>query len=163
MKNEHGLDANYFARDLERVLRDINSYTPDDLARKLARLAMVADEAVTLATVAPEQESAGYGLWMPGEAKPRLYHASLSASESAAQRWGEAYKGCRHVELYAGVVPVGNIAIQEAWEAAGGNPGIKASKDELLVALKQLDSVCDELQVAFKQLDSVCNETDQQH
>ncbi len=36
------------------------------------------------------------------------------------------------------------ISIQEAWEACGGNPGIKATKAELIEALKQLDSVCDE-------------------
>lgn len=36
------------------------------------------------------------------------------------------------------------IPIQEAWEAAGGNPGIKATKEELLTALRQLDAVCDE-------------------
>jgi hypothetical protein len=36
------------------------------------------------------------------------------------------------------------ITVQEAWEAAGGNPGIKASKADLLEALRQLDKVCDE-------------------
>lgn len=36
------------------------------------------------------------------------------------------------------------ITVQEAWEAAGGNPGIKASKADLLEALRQLDEVCDE-------------------
>lgn len=37
-----------------------------------------------------------------------------------------------------------SISIQEVWEAAGGNPGIKATRGELLTALKQLDEVCDE-------------------
>jgi hypothetical protein len=36
------------------------------------------------------------------------------------------------------------ITVQEAWEAAGGNPGIKATKSELLDALSMLDKVCDE-------------------
>lgn len=36
------------------------------------------------------------------------------------------------------------ITIQEAWEAAGGNPGIKATREELVTALRQLDDVCDE-------------------
>jgi Protein of unknown function (DUF551) len=36
------------------------------------------------------------------------------------------------------------ITVQEAWEAAGGNPGIKATKAELLEALRMLDDVCDE-------------------
>jgi hypothetical protein len=36
------------------------------------------------------------------------------------------------------------IAVQTAWEAAGGNPGIQASRDDLVVALHDLDRVCDE-------------------
>jgi hypothetical protein len=36
------------------------------------------------------------------------------------------------------------ISIQEAWEAAGGNPGITPGKEELLTALRLLDEVCDE-------------------
>lgn len=36
------------------------------------------------------------------------------------------------------------ITVQEAWEAAGGSPGVKATKQELLEALRQLDKVCDE-------------------
>ncbi|WP_186214671.1 hypothetical protein [Burkholderia gladioli] len=31
------------------------------------------------------------------------------------------------------------IGVQEAWEAAGGNPGIKASREQLVAALKMLD------------------------
>ena len=37
------------------------------------------------------------------------------------------------------------ITIQEAWEAAGGNPGIKASKQELLNALRSMDEAIDEI------------------
>ena len=37
-----------------------------------------------------------------------------------------------------------HISVQEAWEAAGGNPGITATKEELIDALKLLDEVCDE-------------------
>lgn len=36
------------------------------------------------------------------------------------------------------------LSVQEAWEAAGGNPGIKPSKVDLLDALRMLDKVCDE-------------------
>lgn len=36
------------------------------------------------------------------------------------------------------------ISIQEAWVAAGGNPGVVATRQELLTALRQLDEVCDE-------------------
>lgn len=44
--NEYGLDSDYFRRKLERMLRDVNSYTPDEMARELARMARTADEAV---------------------------------------------------------------------------------------------------------------------
>jgi hypothetical protein len=36
------------------------------------------------------------------------------------------------------------ISVQETWEAAGGNPGIKATKEDLLIALRLLDQVADE-------------------
>lgn len=42
--NEYGLDADYFRRKLERVLRDVKSYKPDEMARELARMARTADE-----------------------------------------------------------------------------------------------------------------------
>jgi len=38
------------------------------------------------------------------------------------------------------------ITIQEAWEACGGNPGIQATKSELVTTLKMLDEVCNEAQ-----------------
>jgi hypothetical protein len=39
----------------------------------------------------------------------------------------------------------GTIGIQEAWEVAGGNPGIKATREDLLIALRDLDAVADEV------------------
>lgn len=36
------------------------------------------------------------------------------------------------------------VAVQTAWEWAGGNPGIKATAEELKVALQELDKACDE-------------------
>lgn len=39
----------------------------------------------------------------------------------------------------------GTISIQEAWEVAGGNPGIKATREDLLIALRDLDAVADEV------------------
>lgn len=48
----------------------------------------------------------------------------------------------------AAPVAADTISIQEAWEAAGGNPGIKATKSELLDALRMLDKVCDEAPAA---------------
>lgn len=36
------------------------------------------------------------------------------------------------------------VSVQQAWEWAGGNPGVKATAEELKVALETLDQVCDE-------------------
>jgi len=35
------------------------------------------------------------------------------------------------------------VTVQEAWEWAGGNPGIKATRADLEAALRDLDAVCD--------------------
>ncbi|MFG8814708.1 hypothetical protein ACEPW0_03350 [Pseudomonas aeruginosa] len=55
-RNRYGLDAHYFNKNLQRILRDFGSFTPDELARSLIILAKVADEKV----VAQAQHSAGY-------------------------------------------------------------------------------------------------------
>jgi len=44
--NAHGLDANYFHKNLARMLRDVRNYTPDEMSRSLIRLAMVGDPSV---------------------------------------------------------------------------------------------------------------------
>ncbi|MGB0662827.1 MAG: hypothetical protein ACPGMR_03455 [Pontibacterium sp.] len=46
MKNEYGLDVSYFEGKLNQIVRDVRNYTPDELARALARLSVAADESV---------------------------------------------------------------------------------------------------------------------
>lgn len=46
MKNEYGLDVSYFRRYFELMVRDVNNYTPSEMARSLARMSIVADEKV---------------------------------------------------------------------------------------------------------------------
>ncbi|MFU7017464.1 hypothetical protein ACM75Y_28965 [Pseudomonas aeruginosa] len=58
-RNRYGLDAHYFNKNLQRILRDFESFTPDELARSLIILAKVADEKV----VAQAQHSVPEG-WM---------------------------------------------------------------------------------------------------
>lgn len=41
--------------------------------------------------------------------------------------------------------PAETMTLQEVWNAAGGNPGIKPTRDDVLLALKTLDEVCDEV------------------
>ena len=64
-----------------------------------------------------------------------------------------AEAGCRYGDGDAAITALraaleqpeqATVTIQEAWEAAGGNPGIKATKEELITALQLLDKVCDE-------------------
>lgn len=43
MKNRFGLDQDYFEENLSILLRDISCYRPDEMARALVRLAIVAD------------------------------------------------------------------------------------------------------------------------
>lgn len=43
MKNRFGLDQDYFERNLSVLLRDICIFRPDEMARALVRLAIVAD------------------------------------------------------------------------------------------------------------------------
>lgn len=40
--------------------------------------------------------------------------------------------------------PSETITVQQAWEWAGGNPGIKATRQELEEVLREMDAVCDE-------------------
>lgn len=42
------------------------------------------------------------------------------------------------------VAAPGAMSLQEVWEAAGGNPGIQPSREEVLTALRLLDAACDE-------------------
>ena len=39
--NEYGLDVHYFRKNLERILRDIDRYKPEEMKTALTRLASV--------------------------------------------------------------------------------------------------------------------------
>lgn len=46
MTNEYGLDVNYFKRYFKLMVRDVANYTPDEMARSLARMSVVANSEV---------------------------------------------------------------------------------------------------------------------
>jgi hypothetical protein len=48
MPNEYGLDYKYFIKKLSLVIRDADRYTPDEMARELARLSVTADGSIIL-------------------------------------------------------------------------------------------------------------------
>jgi hypothetical protein len=58
MTNSYGLDVSYFEGKLKLVLRDIKNYTPDELARELARYSVAADKAVILEPEFNKQQAA---------------------------------------------------------------------------------------------------------
>ncbi len=58
-RNRYGVDAHYFNKNLQRILRDFESFTPDELARSLIILAKVADEKVVAQHSVPEISGIG--------------------------------------------------------------------------------------------------------
>ena len=42
MTNKYNLDTAYFKKNLERIIRDIENYTPEEMVRALSILAEVA-------------------------------------------------------------------------------------------------------------------------
>ena len=48
MKNRYRLDVSYFQGKLAQVTSSLDNYTPEELARELARLSVTADESVIL-------------------------------------------------------------------------------------------------------------------
>ncbi|MHC9208928.1 hypothetical protein ACYTPM_24480 [Pseudomonas aeruginosa] len=82
-RNRYGVDAHYFNKNLQRILRDFESFTTDELARSLIILAKVADEKV----VAQAQHSVpeGYRLIRRG------HFAAIKAQLDPEQV--DAYRG----------------------------------------------------------------------
>ncbi|MGK8780541.1 hypothetical protein ACRS7U_01610 [Pseudomonas aeruginosa] len=110
-RNRYGVDAHYFNKNLQRILRDFESFTPDELARSLIILAKVADEKV----VAQAQHSV-----------PELL-------EWAVGRW--------HAEVsLRPLINVHRRALDDTWRQVirrlGGDTGLLCgpSHDELLAA-----------------------------
>ncbi|MDI2373556.1 hypothetical protein OLM81_02100 [Pseudomonas aeruginosa] len=67
-RNRYGVDAHYFNKNLQRILRDFESFTPDELARSLIILAKVADEKVVAQhSVLEKQEPVATIAKVPGE------------------------------------------------------------------------------------------------
>ncbi|MER0612078.1 hypothetical protein AAA556_10390 [Pseudomonas aeruginosa] len=84
--NRYGLDAHYFNKNLQRILRDFESFTPDELARSLIILAKVADEKV----VAQAQHSVPEG-WRIERSAERIVVMNLkNGAGYAAARDGES-------------------------------------------------------------------------
>ena len=120
------------ARDVEEVLRQsahrglvtLNSDTVKQPEQKSEQMFMCGGTVVRLS---PEQAAAL-------EPHPIIERIPPEEPDAEFQQQVEATM-CKQPET---------ITIQEAWEAAGGNPGIKASKEDLIAALQLLNQVCNE-------------------
>ena len=95
-RNRYGVDAHYFNKNLQRILRDFESFTPDELARSLIILAKVADEKV----VAQAQHS------VPEEFIGRL-------SEFLAQRGATGKALLRELRTVLAAAP--GTEVPQAW------------------------------------------------
>ena len=69
MTNEYGLDVSYHRKKLELILRDLDIYTPDELARELLRLSDASDPAVVIEPEFQRRRVAQYKLKMDGDSK----------------------------------------------------------------------------------------------
>ncbi|WP_175648534.1 hypothetical protein [Pseudomonas aeruginosa] len=74
-RNRYGVDAHYFNKNLQRILRDFESFTSDELARSLIILAKVADEKV----VAQAQHSVPEGLALIPVRETEAMHDAVMA------------------------------------------------------------------------------------
>lgn len=61
MANRYGPDTEYFSKKLKLVLEGINNYTPDELARELARLALTADNIAATVEFVRYNDACNYG------------------------------------------------------------------------------------------------------
>jgi hypothetical protein len=83
---------------------------------------------------------------MPDNAPLVQAHRQLAATTASAsyERPADASRWTNPADGTTASASEETITVQEAWEAAGGNPGIKATKQELLGALRAMDEAVDE-------------------
>ncbi|HCF7134729.1 TPA: hypothetical protein NIJ08_006619 [Pseudomonas aeruginosa] len=136
-RNRYGVDAHYFNKNLQRILRDFESFTPDELARSLIILTKVADEKV----VAQAQHS------VPDE----LRAICMLVAETGIKYGGGRHRAVAADECRAVVNAVLNadLSVGRACEYAGccekAHPGTslciahhsKKAREQLLAAAPQ--------------------------
>lgn len=86
-RNRYGVDAHYFNKNLQRILRDFESFMPDELARSLIILAKVADEKVVAQHSVPE----GWKL-VPMDPTSQMTFVGQSLRYDAVNSIGEIYR-----------------------------------------------------------------------
>lgn len=87
--NEYGLDTQYFINKLSLIIRDAENYTPDEMARELARLSITADKAVIL-----ESEFSGYAWNLVSSSLPKEEYPVIVMAEHIEHPFiAHLYKG----------------------------------------------------------------------
>ncbi|MFU3865759.1 hypothetical protein ACM7G7_03895 [Pseudomonas aeruginosa] len=114
-RNRYGVDAHYFNKNLQRILRDFESFTPDELARSLIILAKVADEKV----VAQAQHSVPDGFREKFKQCMELAFAEIAyyvSPEKARDPNSRARKaGALATELHAMLAAAPGTEVPQAW------------------------------------------------
>ncbi|MGP6221486.1 hypothetical protein ACQUHS_02015 [Pseudomonas aeruginosa] len=79
-RNRYGVDAHYFNKNLQRILRDFESFTPDELARSLIILAKVADEKVVAQHSVPDVLFDGAAVYAALDDRQRMFTSPENVS-----------------------------------------------------------------------------------
>lgn len=116
--------------------------TPDHLTSTVAaqtlRLLAAAPEAPAQTEVKDERFAPG-GVFVPNDIAWGIVGSTGHARKKAVDALHALLKAAPEAPAQGETV-----ALQEVWEWAGGNPGIKPTRDEVRQALQMLDKVCDE-------------------
>lgn len=110
--NRYGVDAPYFHGKLSLVLRDLENYTPDELARSLARLVVVADKNVLAEPeFTPEQSQAapGSGWIRCSERMPNLVGHYDAYTPTDGGRYPDAYWDGERWEAEMNGIPIRGV------------------------------------------------------
>lgn len=101
------------------------------------------------ALAASTQEPKGWLVYLhQPDVEFRIYHDQNEAETVAQEHGTEAHPVGLLAPARAPVAASNSaslLTVQEAWVAAGGNPEIKASKQDLLIALRMMDKALDKM------------------
>lgn len=111
-RNRYGVDAHYFNKNLQRILRDFESFTPDELARSLIILAKVADEKVVAQHSVPELDQSRSALT---EAQMRRIYGNSTEAENERLGFAAFARLMRRAEAVHQIAATPGKEVPQAW------------------------------------------------
>ncbi|WP_228478468.1 hypothetical protein [Pseudomonas aeruginosa] len=111
-RNRYGVDAHYFNKNLQRILRDFESFTPDELARSLIILAKVADEKVVAQHSVPELDQSRSALT---EAQMRRIYENSTEAENERLGFAAFARLMRRAEAVHQIAAAPGKEVPQAW------------------------------------------------